>query len=389
MSPPITTYLDRRPTPDEARALSQVGPGGALDELIEVAGELRDQGHGNLVSYSRKVFLPLTHLCRDICHYCVFAQPPEERRGGLHAARHRPGPGAPRRRCRLQGSAVHPRRQAGAAVQGRPRRPGRTRPRHDPLLPARGRRTGTDRDRTPAPPEPGPDDRRGHRAPTPRVAVHGHHAGERLDAPAREGPGALRLPRQGAGATAGDAPAGRRGAGALHLRHPDRHRRDPRGTDRRPARDARPARRVRAYPGSHHPELPRQARDPDGGRARADARGPAVDDRRGPPRARTRDAHPGAAQPEPGRPAATRRGRHRRLGRRIAGHPGLRQSGGALAAPRTPGRRDRLRRQDPGRAADRLPGVGYLWRTLARRRPRPESRHPPHGRCPCCSVAAD
>ena len=78
MSPPIPTYLDRRPTPDEARALSQVDPGGALDELIEVAGELRDQGHGNLVSYSRKVFLPLTHLCRDICHYCVFAQPPKK-----------------------------------------------------------------------------------------------------------------------------------------------------------------------------------------------------------------------------------------------------------------------------------------------------------------------
>ncbi len=78
MSPPITTYLDRRPTPHEARALSQVGPGGALDELIEVAGELRDRGHGQLVSYSRKVFLPLTHLCRDICHYCVFAQPPKK-----------------------------------------------------------------------------------------------------------------------------------------------------------------------------------------------------------------------------------------------------------------------------------------------------------------------
>ena len=78
MSPPISTYLDRRPTPDEARALAGVGDGAGLDELIEAAGELRDRGHGDLVSYSRKVFLPLTHLCRDICHYCVFARPPKK-----------------------------------------------------------------------------------------------------------------------------------------------------------------------------------------------------------------------------------------------------------------------------------------------------------------------
>jgi FO synthase len=48
-----------------------------LAALIGVAGALRDAGHGRNLSYSRKVFLPLTHLCRDICHYCVFAQPPK------------------------------------------------------------------------------------------------------------------------------------------------------------------------------------------------------------------------------------------------------------------------------------------------------------------------
>ncbi len=78
MSPPLSTFLERRPTPDEARALAAVGAGAGLDELIEAAGELRDRGHGDLVSYSRKVFLPLTHLCRDICHYCVFARPPRK-----------------------------------------------------------------------------------------------------------------------------------------------------------------------------------------------------------------------------------------------------------------------------------------------------------------------
>jgi FO synthase len=40
------------------------------------AARLRDQGHGRLISYSRKVFIPLTHLCRDVCHYCTFAERP-------------------------------------------------------------------------------------------------------------------------------------------------------------------------------------------------------------------------------------------------------------------------------------------------------------------------
>jgi len=37
---------------------------------------LRDSAHGRLISYSRKVFIPLTKLCRDVCHYCTFAQVP-------------------------------------------------------------------------------------------------------------------------------------------------------------------------------------------------------------------------------------------------------------------------------------------------------------------------
>ncbi|MBT4491786.1 MAG: 5-amino-6-(D-ribitylamino)uracil--L-tyrosine 4-hydroxyphenyl transferase CofH [Gammaproteobacteria bacterium] len=46
--------------------------------LMLAAGELRDTGHQNTVSYSRKVFIPLTHLCRDVCHYCTFAQVPRK-----------------------------------------------------------------------------------------------------------------------------------------------------------------------------------------------------------------------------------------------------------------------------------------------------------------------
>ncbi|MBV1959900.1 MAG: 5-amino-6-(D-ribitylamino)uracil--L-tyrosine 4-hydroxyphenyl transferase CofH [Pseudomonadales bacterium] len=46
--------------------------------LMEIAAGMRDQGHGNLISYSRKVFIPLTHLCRDVCHYCTFAKTPKQ-----------------------------------------------------------------------------------------------------------------------------------------------------------------------------------------------------------------------------------------------------------------------------------------------------------------------
>ena len=47
-----------------------------IDTLLARASRLRDAGYGPLVTYSRKVFLPLTQLCRDICHYCTFAKTP-------------------------------------------------------------------------------------------------------------------------------------------------------------------------------------------------------------------------------------------------------------------------------------------------------------------------
>ena len=62
-----------------AEAALALADGGDLAALVEVAAAVRDAGHGNLVSYSRKVFIPLTQLCRDVCHYCTFAHPP--RRG--------------------------------------------------------------------------------------------------------------------------------------------------------------------------------------------------------------------------------------------------------------------------------------------------------------------
>ena len=64
-----------RPTSAQALSLADVPDTAAL---ATVAGELRDRGFRNVVTYSRKVFIPLTHLCRDVCHYCTFARTPKK-----------------------------------------------------------------------------------------------------------------------------------------------------------------------------------------------------------------------------------------------------------------------------------------------------------------------
>ena len=51
-----------------------------LPTLMKEATELRDKGFGNCVTYSRKIFIPLTQLCRDVCHYCTFAKAPKRLR---------------------------------------------------------------------------------------------------------------------------------------------------------------------------------------------------------------------------------------------------------------------------------------------------------------------
>ena len=48
------------------------------DALVELAGRRRDEAFGRLVTFSKKVFIPLTQLCRDVCHYCTFAQVPSK-----------------------------------------------------------------------------------------------------------------------------------------------------------------------------------------------------------------------------------------------------------------------------------------------------------------------
>ena len=60
---------------DDAKALALVELTD-LRPLLAAAEEMTLEGHGRAVSYSRKVFIPLTQLCRDVCHYCTFAKAP-------------------------------------------------------------------------------------------------------------------------------------------------------------------------------------------------------------------------------------------------------------------------------------------------------------------------
>src|SRR6202035_1057339 len=59
---------------EDALALMNDAP---LAALLQAAGAVRDRFKGNSVSYSRKVFIPLTHLCRDYCGYCTFRADPQ------------------------------------------------------------------------------------------------------------------------------------------------------------------------------------------------------------------------------------------------------------------------------------------------------------------------
>jgi FO synthase len=77
---PATLKLDDATVKPDARAdrpevdLERIPP----EELLARARELGRLGHGDVISYSRKVFIPLTRLCRDVCGYCTFAKVPRE-----------------------------------------------------------------------------------------------------------------------------------------------------------------------------------------------------------------------------------------------------------------------------------------------------------------------
>ena len=318
------------------------------------ATEIRDRGSLNVVTYSRKVFLPLTKLCRDVCHYCTFSrQSPtvesayltldqmlETARQGarlgckeaLFTLGEKPElryEAAREALARLGfASTIDYLAHAAAAVF-----------RETGLLPHINAGCLTDEELQKL---------------RPVGAIDGPDAGVGLGAPVRARHAAPRQPGQAPGAAAGHAGGGRPPEGADDLGHPGGHRRDAARAHRSAAGAARHPLAPRQPAGSHRPELPRQARHGDGGPRRAVARRAVLDHRRGAHRARARHGHPGAAEPVAQRAAAPRGGRHQRLGRRVAADRRLRQSRGAVAAPRPARARDPRRRQAPAGAADDL-----------------------------------
>ncbi|HYP27650.1 MAG TPA: 7,8-didemethyl-8-hydroxy-5-deazariboflavin synthase CofG [Blastocatellia bacterium] len=69
-------------TREQARALIRARAGEELESLMRVAARLRDRLKGRVVTYSKKVFIPLTNLCRDYCGYCTFRKDPGQ--AGAH-----------------------------------------------------------------------------------------------------------------------------------------------------------------------------------------------------------------------------------------------------------------------------------------------------------------
>ena len=66
-------------TPDAAEATALLDtPADRLPALLEPASALRDRGRGRRITFSAKVFIPLTTLCRDYCGYCTFRKDPGE-----------------------------------------------------------------------------------------------------------------------------------------------------------------------------------------------------------------------------------------------------------------------------------------------------------------------
>ena len=59
-----------------ASAIGGIVAAASLGALIQAAEQVTIGHHGSVVTYSRKVFIPLTRLCRDVCHYCTFATTP-------------------------------------------------------------------------------------------------------------------------------------------------------------------------------------------------------------------------------------------------------------------------------------------------------------------------
>ncbi|MBI2882332.1 MAG: 7,8-didemethyl-8-hydroxy-5-deazariboflavin synthase CofG [Candidatus Methylomirabilis oxyfera] len=83
----IQAGLDRaeggRPLTRQQAALLLYAEGRHLRRLLELASDIRDCGKGRTITFSKKVFIPLTRVCRDRCGYCAFRRDPGETGDGL------------------------------------------------------------------------------------------------------------------------------------------------------------------------------------------------------------------------------------------------------------------------------------------------------------------
>ena len=184
-----------------------------LSELMADAARLRDRGHGRLISYSRKVFIPLTKLCRDVCHYCTFAETPH----ATQPAYLSPDEVLAIARAGKEAGCTEALFTLGDKPELRYRAAREA-------LDALGYEStiayltamcapGAARDRPAAARQPRRDDARGDRGAARGHRQPGHHAGIDQRAAVREGRRALRLARQASGGAAGNHPARRRAAG--------------------------------------------------------------------------------------------------------------------------------------------------------------------------------
>ena len=70
--------LDGKPLERSEASLLAAADGEVFSHILATAAELRDRHKGRVVTYSPKIFVPLTNLCRDFCGYCTFRKAPQE-----------------------------------------------------------------------------------------------------------------------------------------------------------------------------------------------------------------------------------------------------------------------------------------------------------------------
>ncbi len=252
----------RPPGPADAEALLRT-PSSELSLLLDAASELRDRGRGRRITFSAKVFVPLTTLCRDYCGYCTFRKDPGE-------------PGAFTLTPEQVLALVKAGERLGAkeALFSLGDKPEALFPEHREFLRRMGHRTTLDYLRAVSalvlketgllphanPGLMGERDLKTLREVNVSMGIMLESTSTRLLAAGAahdRAPDKIPARRLKTIALAGQL------AIPFTTGHPDRHRRDARRADRVAPRDPRAPRAVRAHPGSHHPELPGEDVDSD------------------------------------------------------------------------------------------------------------------------------